>query len=79
VVGSFELKSSFLLLVRVPVANALGTAIFGYPLSPQLRGAGLSINGLNLFDKYYLTQCTTGSGCTLGFGRTVLASPIYKW
>ena len=48
-------------------------------LSPQLKGASLSVNGFNLFDKYYLTQCTTGAGCTLGFGRTVLASLIYKW
>jgi iron complex outermembrane recepter protein len=48
-------------------------------LSPQLRGFRLAVNGLNLADKYYLTQCTTGAGCTLWLGRTVLATLTYRW
>lgn len=48
-------------------------------LSPQLRGFKVAVNGLNLADKYYLTECTTGSGCTLGLGRTVLATLTYRW
>jgi iron complex outermembrane receptor protein len=48
-------------------------------LNPQLAGTTLSINALNLFDRYYATQCTTGQGCTLGFRRTVLATMSYKW
>lgn len=61
---------------------ALFDAVIQYDLanlSPQFKGARLSINGLNLFDKYYLTECTTGSGCTLGLGRTVLATLTYRW
>jgi iron complex outermembrane receptor protein len=48
-------------------------------LSPQWKGATLAINGLNLADKYYLTECTTGQGCTLGYRRTVLATLTYRW
>ncbi|MEH2514021.1 iron complex outermembrane receptor protein [Nitrobacteraceae bacterium AZCC 1564] len=48
-------------------------------LNPQLAGTTLSINALNLFDRYYATQCTDGFGCTLGNRRTVLATMSYKW
>ncbi len=48
-------------------------------LWPQYRGAVLSINANNLFDRYYLTECTTGAGCTLGFRRSVLATLSYRW
>lgn len=48
-------------------------------VNPQYRGAVLSLNAFNLFDKYYLTQCQTGAGCTLGFRRSVLATMSYKW
>ncbi|WP_424630792.1 TonB-dependent siderophore receptor [Bradyrhizobium sp. SYSU BS000235] len=48
-------------------------------LNPQLKGTTLSINALNLFDRYYATQCTSGQGCTLGNRRTILATMSYKW
>ncbi|WP_454674033.1 TonB-dependent siderophore receptor [Achromobacter pestifer] len=46
---------------------------------PSMRGARVSLGVTNLTDKYYLTQCTTGQGCTLGVGRTVLATFNYRW
>lgn len=46
---------------------------------PQFKGAVLSINAFNLFDKYYETQCQTGQGCTLGFRRSALATLSYRW
>ena len=52
---------------------------FGKLISPQFKGAVLSINGFNLFDKYYETQCQLNQGCTLGFGRSVLATMSYRW
>jgi iron complex outermembrane recepter protein len=48
-------------------------------MNPQLKGAVLSVNAFNLFDKYYLSQCTFGQGCTLGFRRSVLATLSYRW
>lgn len=51
---------------------------FGY-LNPTLRGTKFTVNGTNLFDKYYLTECTVGQGCTLGFSRRILATLSYTW
>ncbi|MDQ8731841.1 TonB-dependent siderophore receptor [Bradyrhizobium sp. LHD-71] len=48
-------------------------------LSPQLKGTMLSVNALNLADKYYVSQCTFGQGCTLGTRRTILATLSYRW
>jgi len=48
-------------------------------LGPQWKGATFSVNGFNLADKYYLTECTTGQGCTLGYRRTILATLTYRW
>jgi len=47
--------------------------------SQALRGANVALSVTNLTDKYYLTQCTTGQGCTQGVGRTVLATFNYRW
>lgn len=47
--------------------------------SQSLRGARVSLGVTNLTDRYYLTQCSTGQGCTQGVGRTVLATFNYRW
>jgi len=47
--------------------------------SQALRGARVALSVTNVADKYYLTQCTTGQGCTQGVGRTVLATFNYRW
>jgi iron complex outermembrane receptor protein len=48
-------------------------------LSPEMAGAKLQLNANNLFDTYYVTQCTTNNGCNLGFRRTILATLTYDW
>jgi len=50
-------------------------------LSDEFAGAKFQINANNLFDTYYLTQCTGGfqDGCNLGFRRTILATLNYDW
>lgn len=47
--------------------------------SQALRGARVALSVTNLTDKYYLTECSTGQGCTQGVGRTVLATFNYRW
>ncbi len=39
----------------------------------------LSVNATNLFDKTYVSSCTSGMNCYYGFGRTVLANLRYAW
>jgi iron complex outermembrane receptor protein len=48
-------------------------------LSPTLKGTKLSVIARNIFDKYYVSQCTFQQGCTLGSGRAVLATLNYQW
>lgn len=50
-------------------------------LSPQFRGASLSVNGFNLTDRYYVTGCfgANATACALGQGRKILATLAYRW
>ena len=48
-------------------------------LNPQWRGVKLAVNATNLFDKYYVSSCTTLNSCFLGAGRTVTGSIRYIW
>jgi iron complex outermembrane receptor protein len=48
-------------------------------LRPDLEGAKLAVNVSNLFNEYYIPACNTTTGCTLGAGRTVLATITYDW
>jgi iron complex outermembrane receptor protein len=67
--------------ILVPAAT-LFDALVQYDLSvlnPTLKGATLSVNATNLFDKYYVTYCYTNVYCSLGAGRAVLATLNYRW
>jgi len=67
--------------IRVPAAT-LFDALVQYDLSvlnPTLKGATLSVNATNLFDKYHVTYCYTTVYCSLGAGRVVLATLNYRW
>lgn len=44
-----------------------------------LRGVTGNINVTNLFDKTYVSSCTTLSTCTFGAGRMILAGLKYRW
>lgn len=48
-------------------------------LDRRLRGVSVAVNATNLFDKYYVTTCTTLDSCYLGAGRTVIGSVRYTW
>jgi iron complex outermembrane recepter protein len=51
-------------------------------LDPRLKGAKLSINATNLFDRIYVSQCTVqqfDNACVYGLRRQVLASLRYRW
>jgi len=48
-------------------------------LNPKLRGVTLAVNASNLFDKYYVSTCTSLNACFLGAGRTVTGSVRYTW
>jgi iron complex outermembrane recepter protein len=48
-------------------------------LDPSLRGVKLAVNATNLFDKYYVSTCTSLNACFLGAGRTVTGSIRYTW
>jgi len=48
-------------------------------LDPRFRGVKLAVNATNLFDKYYVSSCTTLNSCFLGSGRTVTGSIRYTW
>lgn len=47
-------------------------------LHPKLKGAQLSVNMTNVFDKEYLVSCGDGS-CYYGLRRTILATLRYGW
>lgn len=50
-------------------------------LDPRFKGAKLSVNATNLFDKIYVSQCTVqfDNNCVYGLRRQVLATLRYKW
>ncbi|HEX2884814.1 TonB-dependent siderophore receptor [Vineibacter terrae] len=48
-------------------------------LTPPMAGARLTLTATNLFDKYYVSQCTNNAGCTLGQRRTIIAALNYQW
>ena len=48
-------------------------------LDRRLRGVTLAVNATNLFDKYYVSWCSTLNSCFLGSGRTVIGSVRYTW
>ncbi|HWB50396.1 MAG TPA: TonB-dependent siderophore receptor [Stellaceae bacterium] len=48
-------------------------------LRPELAGAKLTLNASNLFDKRYVTNCTSLSACYYGTARTVTVALRYSW
>jgi iron complex outermembrane recepter protein len=49
---------------------------------PRLKGARLSVNATNLFDKTYVSQCTSQAfddACIYGLRRQVVATLRYRW
>ncbi len=51
-------------------------------LDPRLKGAKLSVNATNLFDKTYVSQCTAqayDNACVYGLRRQVVATLRYRW
>lgn len=48
-------------------------------LSERLKGAELSLNAKNLFDKEYVASCYYGDWCAYGYQRTVTAGLRYRW
>ncbi len=51
-------------------------------LDPRLKGAKLSVNATNLFDKTYVSQCTAqayDNACVYGLRRQVIATLRYRW
>ena len=71
--------------VEVPPFTLVDAAIhydMGY-LFPAMKGARLSINASNLFDRIYVASCGVGTqfdaGCYFGLRRSVLATLRYRW
>lgn len=48
-------------------------------LGPDFRGAKLAVNVSNLFDKRYVSRCSSDNACFYGSRRLVLGSLIYSW
>lgn len=48
-------------------------------VSAKLKGAEVSVNAKNLFDKDYVASCYYGNWCAYGYGRTVTAGLRYRW
>ncbi|MBP2300749.1 TonB-dependent siderophore receptor [Azospirillum picis] len=48
-------------------------------LKPALAGAELTLNVSNLFDKEYVSSCSSATACYFGDRRLVLAGVRYKW
>ncbi|MCE8469362.1 TonB-dependent receptor, partial [Rhodovulum sulfidophilum] len=48
-------------------------------VSPKFSGALLNVNIGNLFDKDYVSSCTSQLYCFAGERRTVSASLSYRW
>ncbi len=51
-------------------------ATIRYELNRHWR---ISVNATNLFDKTYVSSCTSGINCYYGFRRTILANLRYAW
>jgi iron complex outermembrane recepter protein len=67
--------------LEIPAFTLFDAAAYydlGY-LNRSLKGATLSVNVTNLFDKYYVQGYCDAVYCSLGAGRTVLTSLRYKW
>ncbi|MFJ3460294.1 TonB-dependent siderophore receptor [Achromobacter spanius] len=67
--------------VKVPSVT-LADAAIRYDLgraSPAMKGATLSLNASNLFDKAYVASCNNVNLCFYGPGRVVLATLRYNW
>jgi iron complex outermembrane receptor protein len=48
-------------------------------LNPSLKGADLSVNVANLFDKKYVINCLSAQACYWGAERTAYANLRYRW
>lgn len=48
-------------------------------LNPSLKGADLSFNVANLFDKKYVINCLSAQACYWGAERTAYANLRYRW
>ncbi|WP_244537760.1 TonB-dependent siderophore receptor [Mesorhizobium sp. YR577] len=48
-------------------------------MNPELKGAQLSINAINLFDKTYVSSCWAAHSCFYGNGRTITGTLKYRW
>jgi iron complex outermembrane recepter protein len=48
-------------------------------LGPDFRGAQLALNVSNLFDKRYVSRCSSDNACFYGTRRLVLGSLVYSW
>jgi iron complex outermembrane receptor protein len=48
-------------------------------MTPALRGADVSLNVQNLFDKKYVVNCLAAIGCYWGTERTTMATMRYRW
>ncbi|MDX6806941.1 TonB-dependent siderophore receptor [Terrihabitans rhizophilus] len=48
-------------------------------LDNRLKGATVSVNASNLFDKDYVATCGDVNTCYYGNGRTVLGTVSYRW
>ncbi|HWB50379.1 MAG TPA: TonB-dependent siderophore receptor [Stellaceae bacterium] len=65
----------------VPSATVFDAALY-YDLgriNPSFAGLKFQINATNLFDKQYITHCTSKAYCSFGYGRTVYATLRYQW
>lgn len=67
--------------IRVPSYTLVDAAI-RYDLAalwPAMRGAQISVNATNLFDKRFISTCGDLNTCYYGPPRQVLASFSYRW
>lgn len=67
--------------VGIP-SNTLVDLALGYELgqlSPKLEGVHVALNVNNLFDRRYVSTCTSLSACYYGTSRVALATLRYDW
>lgn len=67
--------------LRVPSTTLVDAALsydFKY-VKPEWDGLRLSVNVQNLFDKTYVTSCSSYSWCWYGPQRNIVASLRYQW
>jgi iron complex outermembrane receptor protein len=80
-VGEVFGEVSSLAPVSAPAYTVFDAAV-GYDfaaLGPDWRGLRLDVDIKNIGDKYYVTYCYWTFYCSLGAGRTVLATLRYRW